>query len=96
MSRLPRTLLTPALVPFEGAADTRPAASRCGRDPDVSHAAAPAAPDCFQGRLAEARRPVRLRLAGPQIVAERAGFRPFFERRSEHLNDHLWPAATSQ
>jgi hypothetical protein len=56
------------------------------RDPDVSHAAA--APSGFPGRLAEAWRPAHLRLAGPQLVAERAGFRLVIEQRSGHLNDH--------
>jgi hypothetical protein len=56
------------------------------RDPDVSHAAA--APGRFPGRLAEARRPAHLRVAGPQLVAERAGFRFVLEQRNGHLNDH--------
>jgi hypothetical protein len=56
------------------------------RDPDVSHAAA--APGRLPGRLAEAQRPAHLRLAGPQLVTVRAGFRLVIEQRSEHLNDH--------
>jgi len=56
------------------------------RDPDVSHAAA--APGSLPGRLAEARRPAHLRLAGPQLVTERTGFRLVLEQRSGHLNDH--------
>ena len=55
-------------------------------DPDVSHAAA--APGSLPGRLAEARRPAHLRLAGPQLVTERAAFRLVLEQRSGHLNDH--------
>ena len=55
-------------------------------DPDVSHAAA--APGRLPGRLAEARCPARLRLAGPQLVTERAGFRLVLEQRSGHRNDH--------
>jgi hypothetical protein len=55
-------------------------------DPDVSHAAA--APGRLPGRLAQARRPAHLRLAGPQLVTERAGFRLVLEQRSGHLNDH--------
>ena len=56
------------------------------RDSDVSHAAA--APGRLPGRLAEARRPAHLRLAGPQLVTERTGFRLVLEQRSGHLNDH--------
>ena len=55
-------------------------------DPDVSHAAV--APGCLPGRLAEARRPAHLRVAGLQLMAERAGFRLVIEQRSGHLNDH--------
>ena len=56
------------------------------RDPDVSHAAA--APGRLPGRLAEARCPAHLRLAGPQLVTERTGFRLVLEQRNGHLNDH--------
>jgi len=56
------------------------------RDPDVSHAAA--APGSLPGRPAEARRPAHLRLAGPQLVTERTGFRLILEHRNGHLNDH--------
>jgi hypothetical protein len=55
-------------------------------DPDVSHAAA--APGRLPGRLAQARRPAHLRLAGPQLVTERTGLRLVLEQRSGHLNDH--------
>jgi hypothetical protein len=57
------------------------------RDSDVSHAAA--APGRLPGRLADARRPAHLRLAGPQLVTERTGFRLILEQRSGHLNDHV-------
>jgi hypothetical protein len=53
----------------------------------VSHAAA--APGRLPGRLAEARRPAHLRLAGPQPVTERTGFRLVLEQRNGHLNDHV-------
>jgi hypothetical protein len=56
------------------------------RDSDVSHAAA--APGSLPGRLAEARCPANLCLAGPQLVTERTGFRLVLEQRSGHLNDH--------
>jgi hypothetical protein len=56
------------------------------RDADVSHTAA--APGRLPGRLAQARRPAHLRLAGPQLVTERTGFRFVLEQRSGHLNDH--------
>ena len=56
------------------------------RDPDVSHAAA--APGRLPGRLAEARCPAHLRLAGPQLVTERTGFRLVLEQRNGHLNEH--------
>jgi hypothetical protein len=56
------------------------------RDSDVSHAAA--ALGSLLGRLAEARRPAHLRLAGPQLMTERTGFRLILEQRSGHLNDH--------
>ncbi len=52
----------------------------------MSHAAA--APGRFPGRLADARRPAHLRLAGPQLVAERAAFRLVLEQKNGHLNDH--------
>jgi len=55
-------------------------------DPDVSHAAA--APGRFPGRFADARRPAHLRLAGPQLVTERAALRLALEQRNGHLNDH--------
>jgi hypothetical protein len=55
-------------------------------DPDVSHAAA--APGRFPGRFAHARRPAHLRLAGPQLVTERAALRLVLEQRNGHLNDH--------
>jgi hypothetical protein len=55
-------------------------------DPDVSHAAA--APGRLAGRLADAWRPAHLRLAGPQLVTERAAFRLVLEQRNGHLNDH--------
>jgi hypothetical protein len=56
------------------------------RDLDVSHAAAAAG--SLPGRLAEARRPAHLRLAGPQLVTERTGFKLVLEQRNGHLNDH--------
>jgi hypothetical protein len=56
------------------------------RDLDVSHTAA--APGRLPGRLAEAWFPADLRLAGPQLVTERTGFRLVLEQRSGHLNDH--------
>ena len=59
-------------------------------DPDVSHAAA--AVGGFLGRLADAWRPAHLRLAGPQLMTERAAPRLVLEQRNGHLNDH---AATS-
>lgn len=55
-------------------------------DPDVSHAAA--ASGSLPGRLAEARHPAHLRLAGPQLVTERTGLRLVLEQRNGHLNDH--------
>ena len=55
-------------------------------DPDVSHAAA--APGGFPGRLADARRPAHLRLAGPQLVTERAAHWLVLEQGNGHLNDH--------
>jgi hypothetical protein len=57
------------------------------RDADVSHAAT--APGSFPGRLAEAWCPAHLRLAGPQLVTERTGFRFVLEQRNGHLNDHV-------
>jgi HD domain len=56
------------------------------RDPDVFHAAA--APGRFPGRLADARRPARLRLTWPQLVPERAASRLVLEQRNGHLTDH--------
>jgi len=55
-------------------------------DPDVSHAAA--APGGLPGRLADARRPAHLRLAGPQLVTERAALRLVLEQGNGNLNDH--------
>lgn len=55
-------------------------------DPDVSHAAV--APGRFPGRFADARRPAHLRLAGPQVMTERAALRLIFEQRYGCLNDH--------
>jgi hypothetical protein len=55
-------------------------------DADVSHTAA--ARGGFPGWFAHARRPAHLRLAGPQLVTERAGFRLVLEQGSGHLNDH--------
>jgi hypothetical protein len=55
-------------------------------DPDVSHAAA--SPGRLPGRLADARRPAHLHLAGPQLVTERAVLWLFLEQRNGHLNDH--------
>ena len=57
-------------------------------DSDVSHAAAAAGR--FPGRRADARRPAHLRLAGPQLVTERAALRLALEQRTGHLNDHAW------
>jgi hypothetical protein len=56
------------------------------RDPDVSHTATTrgSLPD----RLAEARCPAHLRLAWPQLVTERTGFRLILEQRNGHPNDH--------
>ena len=42
----------------------------------------------FPGRCADAWLPAHLRLAGPQLVTERAVFRPVLEQRNGHLNDH--------
>ena len=56
------------------------------RDADVSHAAT--TPGSLPGRLAEARCPAHLRLAGPQLVTERTKFGLIFEQRNGHLNDH--------
>ena len=55
-------------------------------DPDVSHAAP--ATGRFPGRLADARGPAHLRLAGPQLMAERAALRLVLEQGNGHLNDH--------
>jgi hypothetical protein len=49
-------------------------------DADVSQTAAPAGG--FPGRLADARCPAHLRLAGPQLMTERAAFRLVLEQRS--------------
>ena len=54
-------------------------------NPDVSHAAA--AVGGFLGRLADAWRPAHLRLAGPQLVTERAAPWLVLEQRNGHLND---------
>jgi hypothetical protein len=56
------------------------------RDCYVSHAAA--APGGLPGRLADARLPAHLRLAGPQLVTERAALWLVLEQRSGHLDDH--------
>jgi len=56
---------------------------------DLGVSRAAAAPGGLPGRLAQARRPAELRLAGPQLVTERAGFRLVLEQRSGHLNDHV-------
>ena len=55
-------------------------------DPDVSNAAA--TPGRLPGRLADARRPAHLRLAGPQLMSERAALGLVLEQRNGHLNDH--------
>ena len=49
---------------------------------------APSAYCGFPGRCADARLPAHLRLAGPELVTERAGFRLVLEQRNGHLNDH--------
>jgi hypothetical protein len=51
------------------------------------HAAAAAGR--FPGRFADARRPAHLRLAGPQVMSERAALRLILEQRNGHLNDHV-------
>jgi len=56
-------------------------------DADVSHAAAPRGG--FPGWFAHARRPAHLRLAGPQLMTEWAGFRLVLEQGSRHLHDHV-------
>jgi hypothetical protein len=56
-------------------------------DADVSHSAA--AVGGFPGRLADARLPAHLRLAGPQLVTERAALWLILEQGSGHLNDHV-------
>ena len=63
-------------------------------DPDVSHAAA--APGRFPGRCADAGLPAHLRLAGPQLVTERAVLRLVLEQRSRHLTIMPGPAAMRQ
>jgi hypothetical protein len=55
-------------------------------DQDVTHAAAAA--DSFAGRFTQARLPAHLRLAGPQLVTERAALGLVLEHRGGHLNDH--------
>jgi hypothetical protein len=50
-------------------------------DADVSHAAA--APGGFPGRLADARLPAHLRLAGPQLMTERAALRLVSNREAD-------------
>jgi hypothetical protein len=55
-------------------------------DQDVTHAAAPAG--SFAGRFTRARFPAHLRLAGPQLVTERAVLGLILEHRDGHLNDH--------
>jgi len=56
-------------------------------DADVSHAAA--ALGGFPGRLADTRLPAHLRLAGPQLMTERAALWLILEQGSGHLNDHV-------
>jgi hypothetical protein len=56
-------------------------------DHDVTHAAAPAG--SFAGRFTQARFPAHLRLAGPQVVTERAALGLVLEHRDGHLNDHV-------
>jgi hypothetical protein len=78
----------PAVVrPFEEHRLPELVVAAVARDSDVSHAAA--APGSLPGRLAYARPPAHLRLAGPQLVTERTGFRLVIEQRSGHLNDHV-------
>jgi hypothetical protein len=55
-------------------------------DQDVTHAAAAAGG--FAGRFTPTRLPAHLRLAGPQLVTERAVLRLILEHRDGHLNDH--------
>jgi hypothetical protein len=55
------------------------------RDPDVPHAAT--APGRFLGRGADARRPADLRLAGPQLMTERAAFWLILEQGNGHQDD---------
>jgi hypothetical protein len=55
-------------------------------DQDVTHATAAAG--SFAGRFTQARLPAHLRLAGPQLVTERAALRLVLEHRDGHLNDH--------
>jgi hypothetical protein len=77
----------PAVVRrFEEHRLPEPVVAAVARDLDVSHAAA--GRGRLPGRLAQARRPAHLRLAGPQPVTERARFRLVFEQGNEHLNDH--------
>ena len=53
---------------------------------DVTHTAT--APGSVAGRFIRARFPAHLRLAGPQLVTERAALRLVLEHRDGHLNDH--------
>jgi hypothetical protein len=55
-------------------------------DQDVPHSAAAAGG--FAGRFTWARFPAHLRLAGPQLVTERAVLGLVLEHRDGHLNDH--------
>ena len=45
-------------------------------------------PAASRAGCADARRPAHLRLAGPQLVTERAALRLVLEQRNGHLNDH--------
>jgi len=62
-------------------------------DPDMAHAAA--ATGRFAGRFAQARRPAHLRLAGPQLMTERAVLRLVLEQGNGHHNDHA-PASCDE
>ena len=53
----------------------------------MAHAAA--APSRLPGRLADARCPAHLRLAGPQLVSERAALWFVLEQKNRHLDDHV-------
>jgi hypothetical protein len=85
----------PAVVwRFEGHRLPELVVAAVARDLDVSHAAV--ARGRLPGRLAQARRPAHLRLAGPQPVTERARFRLVFEQGNGHLTIMPGPAVTSQ